>query len=405
MSIKKVFDSHCSGLKIDEKLVKNILAFAKNFVNKNEEHIRFFGNGLLSTEVKWLPSDTSRYFNEILNVDEHDLQEDLFKEPSVNPEFKVASNAFNLSIVYLVHRLQTSSLPQRRKDEASVKLLSLLQYKFLSSILNHFFRHGVNVQIAQRTYESMNYKYDLRVYRNWFNLCESKSLTAIARQSIHYQTFQRFNDDDDIQYILSDIQTRSRSTIKNATELYYIVRSEGAGISVTSSLMEMEGEVGVRDLKRNESMYRRYLESIIGDSGSFIRQNLVDIVTESNPSAHPGLFQTTLMYLSSVYDDPKEKKIHEFVKRVLDFSFQLIIDKGINQANLSECMMVIKGAINASRASSREIDYLRNQGDKIVRTATGKKSPFPISGERTSLILYLVMRAMTMQYYKNLTPT
>lgn len=401
MSIKSVFDQHCGSLKIDGAFAKAVLAFANNFVNKNEDHIRFFGNGLLSTEVKWLPSDTNRYFSEILKADEQELQDALFKESSVNPDHKVASNAFNLSVIYLVNRSLTSSLSQPVKEDVATKLLSILQYKFFSSILNHFFRWGVNPQIAQRTYESMNFKYDLRVHRNWYTLCEVKSRNLISKQSIHIQTFMKFLDDDDIQYVLTDTQTRCRSTIKNITELYYIVRSEGSGISVTSSLMEMEGELGVRDLKRNSSQYRRYLMGLIGDSASFVRQNLVDIVAEANPSGNLNNFQETLYYLSSIYNHEKERKVQDFVKRSLDFSFQLITDKGVNEQNLAEVMLTIKGAVNSSRNTSREVVFLRTEGDKLVRRAIGKKSPYPVSGERTAVILYLVLRAMTMRYYTN----
>lgn len=399
MSIKTVFDKFCGSLKIDSRFANGVLTFEKNFVNKNEDHIRFFGNGLLSTEVKWLPSDTAKYFSEILVADEDELQKAIFAEPSVNTDHKVASNAFNLSITYLVHRTLTSNLPQKVKDDVSAKLLSLLQYKFFSSILNHFFRWGVNQQIAQRTYESMNFKYDLRTHRNWYNLCQAKSINTVSKQGLHYQTFIRYDDDDDIFYILSDIQTRARSTIKNITELYYIVRSEGSSISVTSSLMEMEGEIGVKDLKRHSSQYRRYLEGVIGDGTSFVRQNLVDIVAEANPSGNLDSFQESLNYLSSIYNLPKEKKTRDFVTRVMDFSFQLITDKGVNQNNLAEVMLVIKGAVNSSRSTSREVSYLRTEGDKLVRKAIGKPSPFPVSGERTAVILYITLRAMTMQYY------
>lgn len=401
MSIKSIFDQKCSHLKIDGAFGKAVLAFANNYVNCSEAHIRFFGNGLLSTDIKWLPSDTNRYFSEILNADEEELQDAIFKEDSINPEHKVASNAFNLSVIYLTHRTLVSSLPQAVKENVATKLLSILQYKFFSSILNHFFRWGVNPQLAQRTYESMNFKYDLRVHRNWYALCESKSRNLISKQSIHIQTFLKFLDDEDIQYILTDTQTRCRSTIKNITELYYLVRSEGAGISVTSSLMEMEGELGVRDLKRNSSQYRRYLMGIIGDSSTFVRQNLVDIVAEANPSGNLNNFQESLYYLSSIYNHANERKVQDFVKRSLDFSFQLVTDKGVNEHNLAEVMLTIKGAVNSSRNTSREVGFLRTEGDKLIRRAIGKKSPYPVAGERTSVILYITLRAMTMHYYSN----
>lgn len=399
MSIKKVFDNFCSGMKVDSRFIKDLLFFVNNYTTRNEDHIRFFGNGLLSTEVKWLPSDTNRYFSEILGVDDGELQKAIYALPTIDKDHKVSSNAFNLSTAYLVHAILTSKVSEKDKVQGAQSAMMILHFKFISSILNHYFHHGVNTQTAQRAYEAMNYKFDLRTQRTWYNYCLFRSSQMISRNALHYMTFMKFDDDDAIKYIITDTQTRVRSVIKNITELYYRVRSEGAAIAVTSSLIEMEGEIGVRDLTRATGQYRRYLEGVIGDASSFVRQNLVDIVAESNPSASPQYFQDTLYYLSSIYNSPKEKKVQDFVSRSLTFAFQLISDKGVNQRNLAEVLRTVKGAINSSRSTDREVTWLRNEGDKLVRRATGKKSPYPVSGERTSVILYLVIRAMTMDYF------
>lgn len=399
MNILSVLNEHTSHLKIDSRLAKEFISFANSFVNKNEDHIHFFGNGVLSTEVKWLPSDTNRIFTDIASVEADDLQRDIFNLPTVDKTHKVRANAFNLMMIYFVHRLLTSNIPAIQSREAAIKILSIVQYKFYSSILNHFFSYGVNPQLARKTYEAMNYKYDLRVYKTWYNLCQAKAAQMLEKDATHYITFMRFDDDEDVQYILSDMQTRCRSVIKNITELYYQVRDEGASISVTSSLVEFEGEVGVRDLKRNSSQYKRYLTGVVTDQPSFIRPQLVNIIALLNPSANPQLLDTSLEYLSKVYANPKEKKIRELVDRTLDYSFQTLSDKGTDIRNLDEVVRVLKGNINTSRAPSRDVLYLRQEGDKLIRKATGKKSPHPVSGERTAVLLYIVTRAMTMDYF------
>lgn len=199
---------------------------------------------------------------------------------------------------------------------------------------------------------------------------------------------------------MTDPQTRIRVVIKKLTALYYEVRADDGRVASVSSMVEVDGELEVRDLTRTLSTYSRYLKEIIVDGPSFIRLELVNTVAGMNPSMTTSAFVQTLNWVSANYQANPKAKLPEYVDKVLEFAFDLIKEKGIDQRNLVAVSEVLKGIINASRNKEKNVLYLRNEGDKIVRAATGRKSPTPVSGERTGLILYLVLRAMTVNYFK-----
>jgi hypothetical protein len=246
----------------------------------------------------------------------------------------------------------------------------------------------------------MNFKFDLKVYKTWGRLIAARATSIVSKSGIHYQTFIKFTDDEDIQYAVTDPQTRIRVVIKKLTALYYEVRADDGRVVALSSMVEVDGELEVRDLKRSLSTYRRYLQEIITDSPTFVRLELVNTVEGMNPSMTTSAFVQTLNWVSANYQSNPKAKLPAYVDAVLEFAFSLFKEKGIDQRNLVAVAEVLKGIINASRNKEKHVLFLRTEGDKIVRAATGRKSPTPVSGERTGLILYLVLRAMTVKYFK-----
>lgn len=49
--IKQVLDSQFDHLPIDKKLLDRILKYERDFINKNEDHITFFGGHLMGVQV------------------------------------------------------------------------------------------------------------------------------------------------------------------------------------------------------------------------------------------------------------------------------------------------------------------------------------------------------------------
>lgn len=402
MAIRDVFLRLSKVQSFDKKFATRVKAFYNGFINKNPEHSGFFGSGLLAVHrLRWTDQETGNWFDDIVEGDRDEIQEALWELDTVDRNHIVASDALNLSVIYLVHRVMTSkALNAKEQHECAVHLISILHFKYISSILTNYFQYGSDPQIALRTYEAMNFKFDLKVLKTWGNLINARAESIIAKTGIHYKTFLTFSDDEDIQYAVTDPQTRIRVVIKKLTALYYEVRADDGRVVSMSSMVEVDGELEVRDLTRTLSTYSRYLKEIIVDGPSFIRLELVNTVAGMNPSMTTSAFVQTLNWVSANYQSNPKAKLGDYVDKVLEFSFDLIKEKGIDQRNLVAVSEALKGIINASRNKERDVLYLRNEGDKIVRAATGRKSPTPVSGERTGLILYLVLRAMTVNYFK-----
>ncbi|ATA65609.1 hypothetical protein 2050HW_00274 [Serratia phage vB_SmaM_ 2050HW] len=401
MEIKQLFDSTYSHISFDPSLAKKINTFVRVFMNKGE-HSAFFGSGLLAAhKVRWTMTELKEWFDNIAVTDMDTLKINIDNLDNIDPNHIVTTDAFNLTTIYFVHRVLTSDkLNPTQKTNCAIDIIRVLHFKFICGILTQYFPYGTDPQIALRTYEAMSYKYDLKQYKTWAKLIEERAKSIIATNGIHYESFIRFNDDDDVKYILSDIQTRIRVVIKTLTALYYQVKEAGDRVIATSTMVEVDGSLEVRDVKRLFPMYRRYLNETITDTSSFVKPELVDLISKTNPSLQPKLLTETLTFISTMYSKPQGKKVKSFVERTLEYTFDFIHARGINPQNLAELISGLKGVINASRNKEPDVMFLRTNGDDLVRKATGRNPPTPVSSERTGVILYIVLRTVTMKYYQ-----
>ena len=125
-TIKAVFEKHCGHLKFDKTLAKRIHSFQVSFVNRNEEHMSFFGGNLTGVQiVRWLSSDKDSWFTDIMEVDELALEEDLHSLAAINTEFLVSSNVFNNACMWMIHKFMTSPyLSDKDKEQAMIPVHS-----------------------------------------------------------------------------------------------------------------------------------------------------------------------------------------------------------------------------------------------------------------------------------------
>jgi hypothetical protein len=195
-------------------LYKRLHTYERLFVNKNQEHIKFFGGNLLGVHpVKFLPSDKNEFLDDILHIDESETRELILDLPSItNEDWIRYTDVTNLSCLYLVHLMYrtpvSGAFTQRAKDEAMISVLLILQYKFFGSILSHYFKYPADEATALATYAALSKKFAIKQHGNWYNVLRHRAVNIIADNSIHLETIKRFDDDADIFYMVSDIQGR-----------------------------------------------------------------------------------------------------------------------------------------------------------------------------------------------------
>lgn len=403
-SISAVFERTVIRKDFGPSLVRAVNRFYNEFITRSDgivDHAGFFGSGYLAVHtVRWLPSDTKEFWQEVLDGEIEDTRPELWALPSVEKDHIVSSDPTNLAIVWLAHKvLSNNKLSDKQRKQTGIQLISILYFKYITSLMATYFSYGSDPQLAIRCYEAMNYKFDLKVYKTWGRLIEARATGVVNPKSIHWNTLLKGEPDEAMMYVATDIKTRCNLMVQAITDLYYRVREENNRVVSVSSLFESEDGTEVRDVKRNVSSYMRYLSEIITDTPSFIRSELVNVVVELNPSANPQVTVETLEYVSAQYGGAKGQKLRQYVDEVMRWAFALVQSRGVDYGNLLVVADTIKGMLNSSRNKEPELLHIRKYGEQLVRQATKKPSNTVVSGERTALVMYLVLRSLTQSRY------
>lgn len=404
-TIREVFEAHCGSLAIDANLIKKLRMFESSFVGRNADHIEFFGGHLLGVQqVKFLPSDQMRWFDEIIQADEMALKNDLHALPTVNPDWNVTSNVMNLSCAWLIHAIYISKkLTPEQKHQGMLDTMLILEYKFFTSLLFHYFHYPAKREVAEMTYASLSDKFTIKQVGSWAALFKDRAETLIdMKDSTHSGTIAKFDDDEGVNYFLSDAQGRIRDVMKNIYAVYDRVHKSGSQISSTSAVTDHDGEKILKDKTKSLAIYGRYLSSIITDKQSFIRDELVRVVLQIMHTAPPSVFHDTLNWVSDHYRQSQYNIIEQVVDETLVHSFGYFAEARQfvhGNPDLGALLQRLKGVYTSSRSTDPKLLKLRDETEKLVTMATKNKNESTLASVRTAFLLYLVARAITMTHY------
>lgn len=410
-TVKSVFEDECRDVKIDARLVKRIATYRSSFLNRNEDHVAFFGGNLLGVyPIRFKSSDSTSWFDDILEVDDLSLRQRLHALPSIEPRYHVSSDIFNLSCLWLLHAIHNSQhLSAREKEIGMIEVMLILHYKFLSSLMAHNFPYPADKEVAVATYAALSKKYALKVHGSWSALLHARALDIVSSNSIHRQTIVKFDDDKAIVYMVNDIQGRIREVVKKMMAVFYTIKDQNARIGTTSSVLSTDGENIVRDKTRNISAYRRYLHDVIPDKATFIRDEVFSVITGSMHTMPPRGLLEALSFMSDNYHvtdralrtEGGSNIIVELVDETLLHAFDFLSANRniLRQNDLGMLVSRLKAIYMSSRSSDPSLMKMRDLAEEIVRQTATTKNPSVIASIRTGILLYLVLRAFTMKYY------
>ena len=403
-TISDVFEEHCGHLKFDAKLAMKVNSFQVGFVNRNEEHMTFFGGNLTGVQVvRFTTHDKDSWFTDIMEVDDLALEEDLDALPSVNPEFKVSSNVFNQACCWMIHKfLNSPLLGDKEKHQAMLDCALVLYYRYLTSLLFRYFKYPASQEVAAMTYAQFSYKFELKQEGSWYGLLVSRSNKLIAQNSIHYKTFKNYNNDQAIIYLLNDSQGRIRDILKNIYSVFRRVVDSGSKIKVTSALIEHDGEQILKDSTKNLSSYIRYLHSIVSDESSFVKDDIVELIARILKTMPAKMLRKTLAWCSINHKHVHVKEVEDLIDMTLVHSFGYLANNRNTIKDTSDLPLLIsklRGVYTSSRSTDPELLAMREKAQFIVRQATGSKNDSLVASIRTGLLLYITIRAFTMHHY------
>jgi len=404
ITIKTVFDEAFSHVKFDKELCKRIVQFSLKYMNRNDDHSAFFGGVLLGVNpIRFLDTDRETWYEDVLDIDEDLLYHAFRKVKSINFDFKVMSDVFNYTPIYLCHRLEQTNLPQAMKKDAMTHAFMVLHYRFLTSLLIKRFKYPADPEVAAATYQSLSGRFDIRRYGSWRALLKARAEDLISSNSIYRKTILNFSPDPSLIRVVTDTQGRIREVVKKIYAIYLETLQSGGRIRSTSdTFVNTDGEMVLKDRKNGYAGYLRYINTVIPSERDFVRDELLEVVASTMTAMPPALFKEALYFLSRNYNQPHQGYLEELVKENLLYTFDYLqSNRSVLGRNTDLALLLskLRALLMASRSSDPVVLKLRSLTEKMVFAATGSRNAAVIASVRTGCLLYLTLRTMTKAHY------
>lgn len=400
---KLIMEKYTGHVKVDRTLALRLNAFANKFVNKNEDHISFFGSNLSGVySVYFTTMDKNELMIDVFgDVDDGAIRKEIRALPYVGSNWVVATEPVTVVCMYMVYRFLQSALPENVKRQAMIDAASIVHYKFITSLMNHYFTYNVNTGTALATYSALSRKYTIKQEGTWYKTIARRVDDLLFVQDTWKEEIKTFMPDDNIIKMLSDMQVRMRSMVKNIAEVTYRLHDEGIGVDSGTDTVVTDDGLKVRDVSRLQSNYQEYLLGIITEPKSLIKPELVHIVGEAVTTMPEPPLYDVLLHVSAQARD-QDHNVTKLCKEILIYVFGYLQKEGKSDQALSDLSMLIeriKALITASKTNDPAVLKMRKMSDRLVKKGCATRSPSALSGLRTGLILYLVIRTLTKQHY------
>lgn len=403
-SIKTTLEPYFSSVKINDDLLKRVERFVNTYIHRNSEHVSFFGGNLTGVEsVKFTTPDRNEFLYDVISEDLDDagMRNDVKRLPTVGENWVRATDPLNLTCLYMTHLISISSLPEKKKTQGMINILMVMHIKLITSLISYYFPHNIKRELALAAYDKLSGKYAIRKNQTWRALLEDRCQDIINNSSVHYKTVKSFEPDKAVLYWITDTQGRLRSIIKNIAEVTYALHADGSKIMSNSGLIELDGEVTMMDVKRHYEPYKRYIKEVVLERDRFIKKDCIQIVNASIVTISDIQLLEVLEYFNkcAVRKDPL---VTEIIAELLEHLFNFLEhDKHSRSAvkDISYLMEKLKAIYSSSRTSDPSILQLRELTGKLIKRGTKHRNEATISSLKLALMLYIVLRTVTMHYY------
>lgn len=402
-TIKAVMDYHASTLTINRKWIKQLLTFINQYENKTDNHITFLGSNLLGlNRMTYLPEDESIWLDDLLDIQDMDELEDDFHDlPTVNPEFLVTGNVINMTFIYAAYRIMSSKhINDKERSMGVTAVLKFLNYKFIGSILYHFFPYPSQESIALSLYESLTRKSMLKQYQNWGGVIEARALDIWGKDSIHRQAIKTMKDDAAVLYAVQDIKVRLNKMIIKLTSEYRRLRDLDSRVSSQEAFVNIGDGLVLREYDNRTEALIRNMTGVVTDKYDFIREELVEQTLRLVPTADSRHLSSVLEYMSEHTGDRKGIVEDLITSTIIYMQSYRRLSKG-SSGNIIELVIKMRNMFRTSQVNNKDIITVRETMGIIAEEALGNRSDRIISSTRIAALVYLTLRILSYNHYLN----
>lgn len=399
-TIKQAFEEAVWGVTPDIKMAKRVIRYS-NTICMRGDNPSFFGGNLMGVDrIIFYDTDRDKWFDEVLEVDEEYLKDCIERVPSIGKDWNVTGDVFNLSIVWYIHKcMSTMNMRDPVVHKSAIEAFVILQFKLMTSLYSHWFEKLVDKEAAQAVYSQLSMKFAIKQYGTWGEVLRQRGESFIDRKGIHYDGFNDFEPDDEIIYILSDVSTRIRKSLKDHYKVLERVRRDNTRIETRSATAMVDGEMIIRDTVSIYTTARNYLLDVSGNETSFIKRELVDVVLDIMTTTSRQSLNDVLVAMARSRPGKERDNVEEIIDMTLQHAFDYISKERIRFNDIQGIMWKMKSLYTAARSSDPIIIELRKRLEKYAKKHTSLRAETALASVRTSTMLYLLLRALSANIY------
>lgn len=365
------------------------------------DYQEFFGSPYLGLQkITFTTGDRNLWFSEVFDVDEEELKENLHEVHSIQKEWNVVGDVFNMTIPYLLYRVYHSKLDAKTKHQALVDIICMYHYKCFTSIIHNDYPYQARKEVVLETYNRLSLKYDIKRYGSWRALIEARAEFILdPKTGIHFDAFTKMDDDKKIIYMVGDIQNRFRRLINDINKVFHEVKNKTGIISIEGAKVNLKDELTIKSVSKEVSQYNLYIERILTEETSFYKPELVNYASSVLEHPNTDKLGYLVQKFTGAWNNPKDKYCKKFVDAVITHMFEYLHSNGIKKTNVYEVLVRLRGAYGAPKSKNDTVKDVRNYGEEIVKQLTGIKTPQTVQSLRAGLSLYIVIRILSKDLY------
>jgi len=407
ISLKDLLDRHFKDVRFNKALMDAFYHFQIKFVNKNQEHLEFFGSNLMGVHrVRFTPKDESIIFNEILKIDTTAIDEDLDDVKAINKSFNVSSDVFNIVMSYCVHRFLTSqALSDKQKKFGALQAALIWNYRLLTGLMARRFKYALDEETAKLAYANMSSKFLIKKLGSWQAVLNFRAEELLSPKSIHYKALLSYNDDIATVYVMNDVQGRLRGMMNKVfRDIVEAKDSKRRIFSNSSTMIGSDGEEILNDKIGGLESYVEYALSVTHDETTFLKNELVGLILQMMPTTQEHILLKVLKAIPEYSHGKQHELIEKIVRLTIVHSYDYLKTHStvLRKTNdLPGLLSRLRGAYLSSRSGNDELMELRSLGETFIKDVTGIKNESIVSSARTSVFLYICVRSYTKNYFKS----
>ena len=150
LSLKQVFDELCKDVVFNKALIDKIYQYHTKFLNQSSEYLSFFASNLIGVHVvRFRVVDAQRFYHDILGLDMLHVKREVLKVTTIDHSYKITSDDLNLMLMYLIHRISTSTaLSEAQRQRGVYDTALIFFYRCLVIRQSEYFHFPADKHVA-----------------------------------------------------------------------------------------------------------------------------------------------------------------------------------------------------------------------------------------------------------------